>query len=585
MTSRRVAAALAVYVSTLLVAPVAARQDVPFREGIWVQVKGVMHGDTFVASQIERVDDGSWSVKGTIEAYDAGRDVLDVGGWTIPLDERTEFQDTEGKAADRALLEPGRRVKLSLKLRDGAIERAKRVRRLEGDPKSRLRLEGQVGSVRRTDREIFFDWLGLEVRLDPQTSWDGLLRPRWIVDDEDVRPGRGVSLGRAGHLSGEVRFDYIDERNEDLADETDDDLSTGRGRVRVEWLFPSTPRVTGMVQIKAEEESEVDDPAERFASERDVTLGRAYVRLHGIFGKRGTLEVGRSRFDDERDWLFNHDLDAIRLFFDLRRLRFELSLAEELIDPVARHRDARHGLLSLTWYPAKKHALTLYGFVRDDRGLNSGGGERDFSPRYLGVRAAGEAKRWEYWLEAAEARGTIGGRDLEAHAFDVGATWIMAKRGEPALTVGYAYGSGDPDPGDDLVEDFRQSSLQLNNGKFNGVSSFRYYGEVIRPELANLKIGTLGFGWRPKRKTSIDLIYHTYDLDVPAGELVDASFDDRRLNLIDTEIGEELDLVVGYEQRKHVEFELDLGVFDPGKAFLGPKDVAGTARFKVKFLF
>ena len=36
--------------------------------------------------------------------------------------------------------------------------------------------------------------------------------------------------------------------------------------------------------------------------------------------------------------------------------------------------------------------------------------------------------------------------------------------------------------------------MQRNRGKFNGVVSFRYYGEVLDPELTNLRILTLGIG-------------------------------------------------------------------------------------------
>ena len=127
--------------------------------------------------------------------------------------------------------------------------------------------------------------------------------------------------------------------------------------------------------------------------------------------------------------------------------------------------------------------------------------------------------------------------------------------------------------------------LQLNNGKFNGVSSFRYYGELLRPELSNLHIETLGLGFRIRRKTSVDAVYHRYRLDQPAAELVDAAFDDRRLNLIDRDVGREWDLIVGFEELEHWEFELNVSLFDPGDAFLGPTDPAVSGRMKVKYVF
>ena len=567
----------------VLAAGVATSAEKPLVEGDWVQVKGQFHGSVFQVDEIERRDERDFSVKGPITAFDADTRELRFGNLALRLDRRTRIQDLEGGDIDVSRLVAGARVKVSLR-EEGAGFRARRVRLLADSSSTRVRLEGPARQLSNRESETYLFVLGVEARTDSKTSWSRIAKPRYAIDDEDVRPTRGVRLGKMGRVSGEVRFDLKGEDNFNLADVLPDDLHTGRLRGRFEWVPPPTRSVSSMLQIKAEEEREITDEADEFTDRSRLTLGRAYVMLHGLIGKHGSLQAGRSRFDDRRDWSFNRDIDALRLFFDWSRWQIQLAAGEELVDPVMRHRDVFNTYAAVSFYPAGEHKLTAYVLDRDDR-LVVSGSPRDFSPRHYGFRAFGETGVWKYWLDAAIARGRDEGIPMRGTAVDVGVTWIAPVALEPSITLGYAMGSGDDDPGDGVSRTFRQSGLHLNNGKFNGVSSFRYYGELMRPELANLHVDTVGVGLRPRNKTSLDLVFHRYRLDEPASELVDAAMEDRTLNLIDLDIGSEWDLVVGYEQMVHWEFELDLGYFMPGDAFLGPTDPAASVRFKSKYIF
>ena len=80
----------------------------------------------------------------------------------------------------------------------------------------------------------------------------------------------------------------------------------------------------------------------------------------------------------------------------------------------------------------------------------------------------------------------------------------------PALTLGFAFGSGDRNPDDGTDGTFRQTGLQDNEWDFGGATDFKYYGEVLDPELSNLAILTAGVGIRPSDKFSLDLVYHYY---------------------------------------------------------------------------
>jgi len=576
-------ALLRITLGLLLASVAAAAAAKPLTQGDWVQIKGQFRGSVFQIDEIERLDSRELTVKGAITKFDAATGELHFGNLTLALDTRTRVQGLDGEDFDPGQLTQGTRLKVSLREESGGL-RVRRVRVLADSASSRLRFEGPVDRISNRENETYLFVLGVESRADSKTSWSNITHPRYAIDDEDVRPSRGIRLGKMGRLSGELRVDYKREDNFDLADVLAGDVHTGRWRGRLEWIPPATRSVSGMLQIKAEEEREITDEADDFTDRSRLTLGQAYVMLHGLIGSRGSLQVGRSRFDDRRDWTFNRDIDAARLFFDWSRWQVQLAVGEELVDPVDRHVDVSNLYADVSFYPWRKHTLTAYFLDRNDRRIINGN-PRDFSPRHFGLRAFGEAKSWEYWLDVAIARGQDRGVPMRGSAADVGVTWIAPVSLEPSLTVGYAMGSGDDDPGDGVSHTFRQTGLHLNNGKFNGVSSFRYYGELMRPELANLHIETFGVGLRPRTKASLDLVFHRYRLDKPASQLIDAAMDDRTLNLIDLDIGTEWDLVFGYEEWVHWEIELDLAYFLPGDAFLGPTDPATAVRFKLKYIF
>lgn len=562
---------------------VATAAEMPLIEGDWVQVKGQFRGSVFQIDEIERRDEREFSVKGPIAGFNPDTRELRFGTLALRLDPRTRIMDFDGNDIDVNRLTAGTRVKVSLR-EEGAGFRVRRVRLLVDSKSHRIRLEGRVRQLSNRENETYLFILGVEALSDSRTAWSRIAKPRYAIDDEDVRPTRGVGLGKMGRLSGEIRLDFIGEDNFNLADVLPGDLQTGRLRGRFEWIPHATRSVSAMLQIKAEEEREITDEADEFSDRSRLTLGRAYVMLHGLIGKHGSLQAGRSRFDDRRDWSFNRDIDALRLFFDWSRWQVQLAVGEELVDPARRHRDVLNTYAAASFYPGGEHKLTAYVLDRDDRFVVNGT-PRDFSPRHFGVRAFGETKIWEYWLDAAIARGRDRGVPMRGSAVDAGVTWIAPVALEPSITLGYAMGSGDDDPSDGVSKTFRQTGLHLNNGKFNGVSSFRYYGELMRPELANLHVETLGVGLRPREKTSLDVIFHRYRLDEPASQLIEAAMEDRTLNLIDRDVGTEWDIVFGYEEWLHWELELDIGYFVPGDAFLGPADSAASLRFKSKYIF
>ena len=134
--------------------------------------------------------------------------------------------------------------------------------------------------------------------------------------------------------------------------------------------------------------------------------------------------------------------------------------------------------------------------------------------------------------------------------FDVGGTYRFTKVSmQPSVTLGYAYGSGDGNPNDNKNREFRQTGLQSNEGRFGGLTQFKVYGETFDPELSNLRIFTLGFGFRAASNAFVDLVYHSYRLNRIGNDLRGSALtamvnqDDSRLS---RNVGSEIDVIVGF---------------------------------------
>ncbi|MEX1000251.1 MAG: hypothetical protein WD000_09910 [Thermodesulfobacteriota bacterium] len=78
---------------------------------------------------------------------------------------------------------------------------------------------------------------------------------------------------------------------------------------------------------------------------------------------------------------------------------------------------------------------------------------------------------------------------------------------------------------------------------------------------------TAGTGINPTDGTSIDLVYHYYFQTEASDELRDSNLDVEP-NGINKSLGNEIDLILGYEQKEEkLAIALSFGYFIPGSAF------------------
>lgn len=300
----------------------------------------------------------------------------------------------------------------------------------------------------------------------------------------------------------------------------------------------------------------------------ELNMNLAYLTVKNVVpGAR--MQVGRQRFIDSRRWLFNENMDAIRLGYQYEQFSLELSVSQlNLVQRNLLRREAEEDEEGFVNYYAyadykfgKKNHIGLFALYQDQQRLGTA------QPITVGLQSSGRLfEKLKYWLQTAVVRGSDGGQRIRGEAIDMGLTQRFDGAWEPSLTIGYAYGTGDSNPNDNVDARFRQSGFQGNSDKFNGVARFKYYGEVLDPRLTNLMVFTGGLGIRPFEKTSFDMVYHYYLQDHTSTRIRGSDLDTDPTGL-SKHVGSEVDLVVGYQGIPHLQTKFVLGYFFPGKAF------------------
>lgn len=418
------------------------------------------------------------------------------------------------------------------------------------------------------------------------------------VFDPDAPPETRTKLAPFLTFGGQVELEPELEKNFDLDNSDDEDESKNNAELSLAFSFDPTEKFRAYLSVGllGELDLEEEEKAERRVS---FGLGQTYLLLKDLPVRLGSLQldglfsfqVGRQRIEDDREWMVDEELDAIRVFYRLSRFSLALSASRsELVDvnsDLLNNMDSAPGErinnyivfgsyemdeeVEIGEIEVEEVEFTVYGFIRDDRS----GDQEDLT--FLGFHLGGEIEivdDIEYWLELAHVWGDDGSRDFRGIGLDVGSTYKSGLPLEPSVSIGYAFGS----------KNFRQTGIQDNSDKFNGVTSFKYYGELLDPELSNLSILTTGIGIRPTEESSVDLVYHYYLQNEASESLRNVEINAEPTGL-SKGLGSEIDLILGYEEIEDVDLALALGYLIPGKAFPDPADNSFFAGLEIQFSF
>lgn len=429
--------------------------------------------------------------------------------------------------------------------------------------------------------------------------WVLLCAPLWVAGDVTAQEN---TIEFADRLNNKVnpRFSFgltLEAEQEfqndfDLNSARDDRRHTFEPSAKLAVAYRENPNTVVAAEAQLQRSWFADRPPGVADGDVELQIDRLYLAMRspeiGV-----TLTIGRIPFDDELEWIYDEKLDGFRLvakldskrYLTLSASRFELFFPEDVLDSRGNDRIDNY-LVKLRHREDKDNYIDLYTLLRDDTADRRPEDLYFFGAQIIGTQDSLLQKddALKFWSNLAYVSGDDRGNTISGFGFDIMSTYVMPFIWEPSVTVGFAFGSGDASPRDGKDSNFRQTDLQDNNARFNGVTSFKYYGEVFEPELSNMFIYTLGIGLRPTKNSSLDLVYHKYlqhraDDDIRSSNL---SIDPNGLS---RDLGDELDLVFGYRPRDNIRLEAVLGVFFPGSAFKPTTDEAYFASSQLRITF
>lgn len=442
----------------------------------------------------------------------------------------------------------------------------------------------------------------LEVNARPATS-SLARRP----DERRRASSRVIQLvGQSFTVGGEWEVTHESRRNLDL-----DRFRPGdRGRLDQELKLEASTTVgaesTLFLQLVGVSEIETRRDNGPKESTGALERGQMWLFVPQPGGLPFDLQLGRLSLIEARSWWWDEDLDAARIFFGGEHWAVEAGISQQLFPVSTAERGAIHperkdlarvfGRAAWAW--RKRHALEAYWLIaRDHSGRPPSGitlherraDESDADLTWLGLRAIGEERtaaghRFGYWLDLARVSGRerltdfdpagsnrVVSDDSESRrvrgvGWDLGAKWSLPGKSRPTVWAGWAVGSGDGDGGDDTDHSFRQTGLEENKGRFGGVKRFRYYGELMRPTLANLDIRSIGASARFWERSSVDLVLHDYRQRQASDQLAASRLDQAPTGK-HRALGQEIDLFLAFRESPAAEFTLSLATFRAGSAF------------------
>jgi hypothetical protein len=445
------------------------------------------------------------------------------------------------------------------------------------------------------------------------------------VSGDDVRPenqrqimlfGKPLIIGGEIGAAAQYRSDY------ELVDGADDDDVGIDSEAKLEAIWSLSEDTVVFASGKAFAETEVYKQGGGADQKAGFELDEAWILKTGIGGTDFAVQLGRQQIQDRREWWWDEDLDAFRIHYFGNKLRGFAGIGREFgyKSTLGRFDPEDKGIVRIfgtaTWEWSDRQEIgpviinqrdTSRRFAVNDLVDAERRDESEAKLTWMGLRGRGRVKadfpgKFYYWFELARVSGSVLDYDfatfdttrdvvtaatrtkVRGWAYDVGLSLELPFEFKPYLTLGYARGSGDASPGG-RDGAFRQTGLQNNNGKYRGLSRFRYYGEVLRPELSNLAVSTVALGVPFGKFAWLETIWHNYRQPVAADRIRGSRLDIEPTGL-NRRLGDEFDMVFSLRPNQAWEFEFTAGAFRAGPAFGTEKGKwAGIAQIKIDFNF
>jgi alginate production protein len=282
---------------------------------------------------------------------------------------------------------------------------------------------------------------------------------------------------------------------------------------------------------------------------------------------------------DSREWFSDDYLDAASLVVRNDKTNVQVGISKGIAFGAGpRSRSDERQLFAVASYEfSRAFEVGTQLLARRDR-------TRKERPMWSFFEVSGRVDQaLRYWGNVAFRRGRRDdGTKLGGWAFDTGAT-LRPWDGGPSFTASYAIGSGDRTPDDGVDNLYRQTGLEDNETRYSGVKRIQTFGELLDPELSNLRVLSLGLGWRWSA-ASFDAVHHVYMQDVPRTRATSSNLSLRPTGQYGV-FGHEVDTVLTVRLRHGVDVTIVSGFYVPTPAQSGPYRPAFFWKPQVQFYF
>ncbi len=391
-------------------------------------------------------------------------------------------------------------------------------------------------------------------------------------------------------VSGELRTRaYYQDNTTDLSDSVDDDYGRIEQRVR---LTHNAELTDGVYVVLTGELTGLwgsqDNGFSSGSTDGTGDIPEGYVHFQDIKMSDWSVKIGRQHMNFGRGFLISDnekELSYDALLVTGEFPTWTVNLAAAMMEEAQTLEGIRHGsrvsdadwnlfLLDVEWRDENILPLGLGAYViyaNDEK-------RSDREPLVFGARADYTGEVWGLWGEVAYETGDWGPRDLDAIAFDVGASVSFATRWSPKLKAGYTFASGDASP----------SSGDYKS--FEPLGQYRYYGHALSPRMSNIHIFNASASVQPNDFWNLALDYYHYMQDEKVAAAIGNPFLTdpgimKRTTGLDDNIGDEVDVSATYQYTDDVKAQILVAYFMPGDAYGADDDDALEIRGEILVSF
>jgi len=121
------------------------------------------------------------------------------------------------------------------------------------------------------------------------------------VFDPDAPPKPTIQLIPHVTFGGRIELKSEVERNFDLQDNDEDDLSTIEPKLSGSLSYDPNDRIRAFLNMSFQRKFRLEDEGKKKEFEWKILLSQAYLKLKDFIIKNFAVQIGRQRFDDERE--------------------------------------------------------------------------------------------------------------------------------------------------------------------------------------------------------------------------------------------------------------------------------------------